>query len=374
MQPSEMGRFAFCLSIIIITGLIFEFGIFQAGSRVLAHARDSEDERHALGALVLICLAVGAAFSLFIAAAAAPIDLVFKKDVRWLLVATSALVFFQPFQYLVEQSCLGLNRIKQLSIFQLLVSGSFVLMLISIAALGSLTAGTALGAYLAATGLATAWTVARLRPRFGGVSRYVKLTLKEVRGYGFNMYLARLTGVVSTQADQLAIAYFRDFAPLGLYVIAQKLSNPITTMARSLAVTRFRAFTKLDRVPERITRWNVSLLVASSAMLAAAGPFALRWLFPKYAEAAPLLVPFAIYNLFAGLFQPYNIFLASQGRGAEVRNIAAAIAITSVAGLILLVPRFGAMGAAWTGAGAMALDYALHLYYYRKFRRAIKKS
>ena len=85
-------------------------------------------------------------------------------------------------------------------------------------------------------------------------------------------------------------------------------------------------------------------------------------------------MPFALANLFAGLFQPYNIFLASHGRGAEVRNIAAAVALSSVVGLSLVVPRYGISGAAWTATVVMALDYVLHLYYYQRFRRSLAKK
>ena len=109
------------------------------------------------------------------------------------------------------------------------------------------------------------------------------------------------------------------------------------------------------------------MLMVSSTALALIGPLVLRLLFPKYSEAAPLLAPFAAFGLFAGLYQPYNAFLASHGRGAELRNIAAVVTLASLTGLIATVPRFGIIGAAWIGVGGMALDYLLHLYYYRRF-------
>src|SRR5262249_59188200 len=87
---------------------------------------------------------------------------------------------------------------------------------------------------------------------------------------------------------------------------------------------------------------------------------------PKYAEAAPLLVPFGSFNRFAGLFQPYNALLAARGHSAALRNIAIVVTIASVIGLLIVVPRFGILGAAWAGAITMLLDYLLHLYYYRK--------
>ena len=372
MEPAEMGRFAFCLAIIVVASLFFEFGISSAGARLLALAQDRQSEQQALGALVLMTLAISVAFSLFIAVAAAPIDVFFKKDVRWLLIATAALAFFQPFQLFIEQSCQGLNQIRRLSVFQLLMSGSYLLALIVLVVAQRLTPGTALGAYLAGTGLASVWTLLRMQPSFKGVSRYIKLALKETRGYGFNLYLARISGMASSRSDQLAIGYFlAGTAPLGMYAIAQKFSNPIAMVGRALAATRFRAFARVTRLPSRITKWNAIAVVAASIALISLGPITLRLVFPKYSEAASLLLPFAVMNSFVGLFQPYNVFLASHGRGAELRNIVLIVGAATITALIVTVPRFGIAGAAWTAAAAMALDYMLHLLYYRRFTRTL---
>lgn len=375
MEPAEMGRFAFCLSIIVVASLFFEFGITSAGARVLALAHDRQSERQAFGALVLMTLGIGLVFSLFIVLAAMPIDRIFGKDVRLLLIAAAGLAFFQPFQLFIEQSCQGLNQIRRLSVFQLLISGCNLLALIGLVATQRLTAGTALGAYLAARGLASVWTVFRMQPSFAGASRYIKLTLKETRGYGFNIYLARICGMASSRSDQLAIGYFLEgTAPLGMYAIGQKFSNPIAMVGRALAATRFRAFARVKQVPARITKWNAIAVVSASIALIALGPLALRLLFPKYSEAASLLIPFAIMNSFVGLFQPYNIFLASHGRGAELRNIVLIVGVATIAALVVVVPRYGIAGAAWTCAGAMALDYILHLLYYRRFRDTLEQA
>jgi len=375
MDPAEMGRFAFCFAIIIVTGIFFEFGIFSAGARVLALEHDSENQRRALGALVLMTTIISLAFSVFIALMSLPIDWLFGKNVRWLLLATAALTFFQPFQNFIELCCHGLNRIRLLALFQLLMSASYLILLITLVTAHRLTAGLALAAYLASTAVATVWTITRLRPVFKEVSPIIKQTLHQVRDYGLNLYLARVIGIISGRADQLAIAYFlTDAAPLGIYALVQKFSNPISMMGRSLAVTRFRAFAKLSRVPGRITRWNAVVLIAASVALIVIGPFAIRLLFPKYSDGTPLLLPFALMNLFTGLYQPYNIFLTSHGRGAEVRNIVMLVVVASLAGLIWSVPHYGIRGAAWTAAAAMATDYVLHVYYYRKFTRAIESA
>jgi O-antigen/teichoic acid export membrane protein len=373
MEPAEMGRFVFCLAVVLVTSLFFEFGVSSAGARVLALAHDKREQKQALGALALMTFVISIAFAIFIAAAATPIDSIFNKNVRWLLMGTTALAFFQPFQLFIEQSCQGLNQIRRLSVFQLVTSGTNVAALVALVALGRLNAGTALGAYLAGTAVATIWTLARMRPSFSGSSRFVRLALRETRGYGFNLYLARISGLASSRSDQLAIGYFlADTAPLGMYAIAQKFSNPIAMMGRSLAVTRFRVFARLTSVPARIPKWNAVVLITTAVGLVLVGPFVLKLAFPKYAEAAPLLIPFATMNLFVGLFQPYNIFLASHGRGVELRNIVLIVGVATIAALILTVPRFGIAGAAWTGAASMALDYILHVHYYRRFKQTLE--
>ena len=373
MAPAEMGRFAFCLAVIMVAGNFFDFGVFSAGARVLALEQDSENQRRSLGALVLMTAVLSLAFSIFIAIASVPIDLLFGKDVRWMLAATAILAFFQPFQYFIELGCQGLNRIRLLSVFQLLMSGVYVLALVLLAAAHQITAGLALGAYLMGIAVATVWTIAKLRPSFKETLPYIRRTISDVREYGLNLYFARVTGLISTRADQLVIAYFMtDTAPLGIYAIVQKFANPIMLMSRSLAVTRFRAFAMIKQIPKRIIQWNFVLLIVSSLALVALGPLAIKLLFRNYSEGIPLLLPFALMNVFIGLYQPYNVFLGSHGRGAEIRNIVAIVATASILGLIFAVPRFGIMGAAWTGAAVMGLDYALYLYYYRKFRHTAK--
>jgi O-antigen/teichoic acid export membrane protein len=108
--------------------------------------------------------------------------------------------------------------------------------------------------------------------------------------------------------------------------------------------------------------------------LVVAGPIILRFVFPKYSEASSLLIPFAAMNLFVGLFQPYNIFLAAHGRGAELRNIVLICGAATVLALVFSVPRFGIAGAAWTVTATMALDYILHVVNYRRFIRTLKGS
>src|SRR5262245_64412334 len=81
MEDSENGRFAFCLSVVVISALLFDFGLFSAGARLLALARDRESERAAFGTLVLITSAIALGFAAIVTLIAIPVDLCFKPHV-----------------------------------------------------------------------------------------------------------------------------------------------------------------------------------------------------------------------------------------------------------------------------------------------------
>jgi O-antigen/teichoic acid export membrane protein len=259
-------------------------------------------------------------------------------------------------------------------VFQLSLSLLNLAFQVALALSGHLSARTALMAYLAAISLSSLAAVLSMRPDFAERAHHIGSIIQEARRYGFNVYIARLTGTASTRLDNLVIGYYLPEAKLGLYDNAQRVSNPIVTLARSLAITRYRAFAATDRISRRIKFWNALTLSLASVSLALIGPVALPMVFPKYADAASLLLPFAVWGFFSGLFQPYNMFLGAHGRGAEIRNIALTITLFSVASLLLTVPKWGIKGAAWSAAATMALDYVLTVYYYRKFRRTLSEK
>ncbi len=374
MEPDERGRYALSLAVVMILALLIEPGISPAGGRALAIERDREAQRRTIGALTIMGFGLGAVLSSLLAASSFAIDLIFKKNIEGILLSAAPFALFLPFQTLTQDSCQGLNQIRRLSVFQLTLSLLNLAFQVSLALSGHLTARTALMAQLAAISLSSLSAVLSMRPDFTKRAHHIGLIIREARRFGFNVYLARLTGTASTRLDNLVIGYYLPEAMLGLYDNAQRVSNPIITLARSLAITRYRAFAATDRISRRIKFWNAVTLGTGAVALALAGPVALPLAFPKYADAASLLLPFAVWGFFGGLFQPYNMFLGAHGRGAEIRNIALAITLFSITALLLSVPRWGIKGAAWSAAAAMALDYALAVYYYRKFRRTLSTA
>jgi O-antigen/teichoic acid export membrane protein len=208
-----------------------------------------------------------------------------------------------------------------------------------------------------------------LRPSFSLSRRDFRELMGAVREYGIDLYLGRAINMMSARLDQVVIPLFVGPRRWGAYRIAQQVSDPVQNLARSMATTRFKSFASRTHVSVYIERWNIALLSIAAFSLAALGPWAITIVFPgKFRNALPLLLPFALVAFFAGLLQPYNMFLTAHGAGRALRNIALVLGVVNLAGLLVVVRRYGLLGAAWFAVGSMAFNFCLHLYYYQRLR------
>jgi O-antigen/teichoic acid export membrane protein len=294
--------------------------------------------------------------------------------VAGILLAAAPLAAVVPLQLFVDLACQGTNRIGALALLRLALPVSGIAIVGVLVALHDMHPLPALVAYLGGLGVAVGIVTALLRPSFSSVGPELRRVAQATREFGLHMYVGRAASMASARLDAVLIPYFIGTTGFGVYNMAQRISEPIATLARSMAMTRFKAFANRTEVSAYILRWNLALLSAASGGLLLAGPIAiLLFLGEQYQPAIPLVPPFAIATFFAGLMQPYNMFLGAHGRGRELRNISLALGATNLAGLLLLVPVLGLLGAAWWASGSMFFNFLLNLYYYRKVRKELNR-
>ncbi|HQR40452.1 MAG TPA: lipopolysaccharide biosynthesis protein [Blastocatellia bacterium] len=383
MSQEDFGVFSFCaFSIIIFSGYMFEFGVFSAGARLLAIAGTPEAERRTFGTLVVAGLAIGLLFAIVIAASGPGIDAAMHAlgfpdtQVARILLIASPLAASVPLQLLIEFTCQGTNRIGMLAAFRLALPIASISTILGLRAVyGDISPLSALVAYLAGITVAVVGVGAALRPSFAIGRRDFKQLAAAVREYGLDMYLGRAINMMSARLDQVLIPLFVGPKRWGAYRIAQQVSDPVQNLARSLATTRFKSFASRTHVSVYIERWNMALLAVAAFLLASLGPWAITFVFPgKFRNALPLLLPFALVAFFAGLLQPYNTFLTAHGAGRALRNIALALGVLNLGGLLFVVRRYGLLGAAWFAVGSMAFNFCLHLYYYQRLRSDLERT
>jgi O-antigen/teichoic acid export membrane protein len=382
MSQDDFGVFSFCVfSVVMFLGYLFEFGIFSAGARLLALAETPEDERRTLGALLLAGAGVGALFSLTIAVSGPLVDFGLARSghgdtrVAGILLAIAPLAAAVPLQQLVEQACQGTNKIGALAALRLALPLSSISIIAAAHFIfGPISPAAAATAYLGGIFAAVVVVAIILRPSFAVRREDFTALRQAVREFGLNIYLSRVVSMMSTRLDQIVIPVFVGPKRFGAYKIAQQVSEPVSGLARAMATTRFKAFASRTEVSRYIERWNIALLSAASLGLASVGPWVLVIAFPgKFKNALQLLFPFALVALFAGLLQPYNVFLTARGEGRALRNIALAMGAANLVGLLVFVRRYGLLGAAWFAVASMAFNFVLHLYYYRKLHKELNK-
>lgn len=381
LGTKNYGLFVFCwFSVIQFSNYFFEFGVFAAGTRLLAIESNLQNARKLTGALLTIAIAIGISFSvsiILIAKLFSPVlvtigryvnidtSLFLDQQVRTYLLEIAPLCAALPLQLCVEQICQGLNRIGLLSLLRVLLPGTTLLGIITLFSLNQLTILTTIACSLSVIIFSCAIILLFLRPTFENLSQNINIILSETKRFGLDIYFGRITTMFSTKLDGILIPLFLGPTTLGFYSLAQKFAEPLTNLSRSMAITRFKTFANQSVVGRTIVQSNLLLLSSGAISLILLGPYLLVLIYSnQFAYSTKLLPAFATAAFFGGLFQPYNAFLSAHGRGGELRNISIFIGILNVISLFFILPRFGAMGAAWMVAVASAINFSLHYYYY----------
>lgn len=167
---------------------------------------------------------------------------------------------------------------------------------------------------------------------------------------------------LSSHVDVLVLGLLMAPADLGVYRVAVNMGTLVLFFALAAVIVVQPEFARLSSKQEtkalqRLVTQQTRLTSATTAVLilgfAVLGQPVLRTFFgPDFVVAfAPMLI-IAVGQLFNALMGPVGTVLNMSGHQADtVRGFALGIGST-ILGMLLLVPRFGLLGAAWTHATA----------------------
>jgi O-antigen/teichoic acid export membrane protein len=192
------------------------------------------------------------------------------------------------------------------------------------------------------------------------------VTFRAMLPYAWRTATASSANSLTARLDQVVLAGTVAPAQLGLYAVAvtaSSASNPLTAGISLALFGNLREDAEVGRRSARFRRSVVATALVSSATAVAIGAL------------APLLLRVAFGNGFAAAATPLRILLGGQvaldlvsavstglyaeGRPGEASRAAVLGGIVTVAGLLLLVPRWGIAGAAavTTAANVAQLGY-----------------
>lgn len=367
LGPEKYGVYVFILAVITFAYLFFEFGFFTSGARLLAVSKDREKDRELIGALTLITVGVSLFFSLLLFIFSFFIDSIFHTTAGNILRAISILAAVFPFQYMLLEICQGANEIIKIAAIHIIPRLWYLAGLLITVFFFKLDVFLALVLDFTGTIVAAGLIIWRLKPKISNLKENLILLRKEIKEYGFHVYIGRIIGISIYNLDILFISYFVNTLWVGFYNLALILIRQMVILSQALSTSLFKEFANRDKIPQKVILFNFIWLTCCVFGLILLGKYVVVFLFSdKYLPVVPLILPLSLAGFFQGMYQPYNMFLEAHRKGKWVRNIAIIFAITNLILNFILIQLWGAMGAAIVTLITYILWYILCVYYYNK--------
>lgn len=366
LGPSGRGDYAAVTSYFGIALVVFELGL---GSSVVFHV-----SKYRRAHADYVWTAVGLLVPLALAAAlvSAVLGLTVFGDspsrrAAFLIIPLSILFSFAnaPASFALQSLDLGswnLIRVSQAVIFILLIVGAHQIVALNVSlVITLLTVSLALQAALA-------WWlyVKRCSPK----GRFVRGHARPMLRFGILNMSSTAPNAVNGRFDQLVLAVMVSSAALGQYAVAVSLSVLAAPLVMAFGYVAFPRVARGERVLETIrtaTRGSVLVSVVSIVLIVIAGPLLVPLLFgPGYQSVTRLLIVLAPGAAVVVVNQVLGDVLRGLGRPGVVAVCEWVGVISTIGGLVLLVPRLGVTGAALTSTVTYLIVYVF-------LRRAVSR-
>ncbi len=369
LSPADFGRYALAFSVMTLAHTIAFTWLEAAMARFWAAQADERSRADHFATLYGAFAWLAAAFvpacavGLWLWPAGAPL--------KWALAAGLSAVLARSLVRLAQERRRAAGEVGASARLDMIQSGGGFLAGAGFAALG-LGGGAPLLGLAAAAMVCLPFTLpAELKQAPRGRMDWKRL--KAYAAYGFPVSAAMIMALVLATGDRFLIAWFLDEASVGAYHAAYSLSNRTLDVmflwlgaagapALVMALERGGREAMTAAAREQFSTILLVTLPAAAGLALVARPLAEVMVGEGLRDAAAQVTPWiALAALFAGLTTHY--LLQAFTLGQRTKLLLAASAVPVVAGLalnIVLIPRFGLVGAAWATTATYALGAATY--------------
>lgn len=274
---------------------------------------------------------------------------------------------------------LALHNHRRYSFYRLSLPAMSAAIVIPLWLAGALTPGWMVAIYVGGTILAATIVAAGLPWRAARISRSA---LAEDLRFGLKTWFASTLGIVNLRLDLLLMSVFLSATEVGLYGLANNLMIPLTVVSGAAALVLLPKVAR-EQCPEGFSlaahqvrrirkeaRRNLVLALAIGIAVAAATPFVIGLLLGESYRGSVLLVHILIPGYVARAYLGVIVAGAIGMRRAWLGTVAEGAAIILTAALLpILLPRFGAEGAAVTSTAAYIVAALVGTFALRRLHR-----
>lgn len=286
---------------------------------------------------------------------------------QWAMLATplGQLLLLTTAVLQAREQFTALNRMRYLPPLGTLLA------LVTLAALHRLTPFTGVLAILLPGIPLLLWMLLRLwtlyRPTWQGLGAAYQRLLH----YGLRSYGNDLLGTLGDQVDQVVVVGILAPAQMGLYVVALSLSRILQLTHSAVTWVLFpkaagRESREVMALTGRAARISLALSVVGATALLAIGPAALGLLYgPHFVDALPVFRILVAAVVIDGASMVLAQAFMALGRPETVTTVEGVGLALSAVMLLLLIPRYGLIGAGLALLASASARFGLMLWAYR---------
>ena len=355
LQPSERGTIAFITVAGIIVARLAGFGIPQA-TIVFAAQRDQLRPAvlsTALSFTVATATGLAAGVAVVLSVAGAPVSGIGSYELVLFCVGTVALALLE----VVYAFFLGIARFRLRAGLITIVPWCYAVAVAADSLAGGISSRSAVADWAAAHAVGSAVVVA-IALSVGGRARPRLALLRESISFGLRAWAGSLSLFLNFRADQILMGFLATDAALGIYAVAVNGGEVILYLPAAIATAATPAIARTApalRTARTLGVLRAVLLITIPSVVfgALVGAPLLPIVFGSSYEGAVtpflILLPGAIG--FAALVVFTNALIADSAPGASSAGAVVSLAVGLTLD-VLLIPRFGAEGAAAAASAA----------------------
>ena len=352
----DFGTWSYFLSIITIVFTLSYFGINSSITKFLAEHNKTDNLRAVIRdgfkARILFSMGFVILFGLsskFIA------DVLQRPEFFSLFLYSLPLIFLSGMVEFLKDVFIGLHRAKFNFVINLTEYGTKLLLLLGLFVYRNNITGI-IGVYTVALLLAAIIGVCIVyRSFYRSESVSQNQYFKQIIQYSYPLFFVSLGFLLMTEIDTVMLGSLTTDAEVGIYAIAKQITTKMPHIAIAFSMGTMPIFAKLTTGNKTDLQAKFSKLLKINATIF--GTFTLvillsaQWFIPlifgsEYSQAAPVLKVLSVYMV----CYSFSIFLSKflDYRGLAKKR-AWNLSVTMILNIILnliLIPRYGAMGAA----------------------------
>lgn len=367
LSTQAFGAQSFVVSFLTFTALFFDFGLFLPAARLAAQS-DGQARARIMGAALIVFVPIGLAFTVTVFGLSFVVDGWFHVHAAHVLRLISAFTFVYPLSFVGNYLAQGADRLHVYSVTSAAAQALYLAGVLTASLLHiGLTLSLVLEVRLAAFVLTSLVQIVWLSPAFRGARPGIAMLARDARTYGFQTYVGRLLSVATYNMDVLMLGVLTNATAVGYYSLAGSAAYVVGLPVYGLSAALFSRMTSASRIDARWLAFSCCSGFICVLVVVVLSPVLIPWILSdRYDGALVLIPPLAVAEAIRGVTTVYNTFLSAQGNGRALRRAATILTSSNLAFNFLLIPPFGALGAAWASLAALAANLLAHIVFYRR--------